>query len=130
MDKAEVKEKTIRYFHNGYNCAEAVVKSCLEELDIKDNTIEKTATVFGRGIAGFGGICGAATGGLLVIGVRYGKVLKGEDRSECYLKGKHFIDEFKNRLGEVDCFKLKQKGVPCDKCIETSINLLFDLDIL
>ena len=130
LKKEEVKEKALRYFMTGYNCAESIVKASLEKLNIKNREIEMIATPFGRGIAGFGDICGAASGALLVIGLLYGEVEKNKDRTKCYLLSKQFMDEFEKRISEVDCNKIKKKGIPCTRCIETSIDILFDLKVL
>ena len=125
-----MKKKALKYFHTGFNCSESIVKASLEKLGITNEDIEKIATPFGRGIAGFGDICGGASGPLLIIGLLYGKVEKGKDRTECYHLSKKFMDEFEKRIGEVDCNKIKEKGIPCSRCIETAIDILFDLKIL
>ncbi len=128
--KQTTKEKAIKYFYSGFNCAEAVIKASLEKWGIKNEEVERAGTVFGRGIGGFGDICGAATGALLIIGIKYGKVVPYENRTECYKKGHEFMKHFEKRLGETECKKLKAKAVPCIKCVGTAMEILEEMNVI
>ena len=68
------------YFRSGgYNCAESVLKTLMEELelDVPAQTL-KAASGFGGGIGGMGCTCGALTGGVMAIGLVYGRTEAGD----------------------------------------------------
>jgi len=67
-----LSEKAARYFKEGYNCSQSVLLTMAEHWKCKDELIPKIASPFGGGMARCGSACGALTGGLMVIGMKYG----------------------------------------------------------
>ena len=65
----------------GYNCAESVLKTLIEELEL-DVPMEtmKAASGFGGGIGGSGCACGALTGGVMAIGLVFGRTEAGDPK--------------------------------------------------
>ncbi len=61
-------------FSSGFNCAQAVALPFCEEYGADRATLLKVTAAFGGGYGGSGRTCGAVTGGLMVIGARYGSL--------------------------------------------------------
>ena len=96
IEKELVMEKAILYFTTGYNCAEAVILALQEALQEEENNIiPRIATPFGGGIGGRGSVCGALTGAIMAIGLKYGRMEPVED-----LKAVNLAFEIYNQFGE------------------------------
>lgn len=71
MNKDHLKE-AVELFKSGFNCSQSVLAAFCEEYGFPVETAFKIAAPFGGGIGGSGKTCGALTGGLMVIGLKYG----------------------------------------------------------
>ena len=73
LDKIRTTAET--YYRNGdFYCSEAVVKTLVDELQIEaPDDVIKLASGFPVGMGGMGCTCGALTGGILVLGLVYGR---------------------------------------------------------
>lgn len=65
-------EKVLALKEKGFNCCQAVFVPFATELGLSETQALMLASPFGGGIARTGSICGAVTGALMVIGLRYG----------------------------------------------------------
>lgn len=72
------KEKALNYFSQKFNCSQAVLSTFAEELGISEELALKIGTEFGGG-ARRGELCGAVSGALMVLGLKYGHFHKGND---------------------------------------------------
>ena len=73
-----------------------------------DETALKIACGFGAGMARKEEVCGAITGGILVLGLRHGRG-KNDDRSAMeltYLKTRELMDQFSRKHGTFICREL------------------------
>lgn len=70
-----VRKNAENYYRNGdFYCSEAIVKAVLEEYDYPmSDEIVKLASGFPVGVGGQGCICGAVSGGIMCIGMFYGR---------------------------------------------------------
>lgn len=71
----EIRATAEAYYRNGdFYCSEAVVKTLIDafQLDVPEDVI-KMASGFPVGMGGMGCTCGALTGGILVLGMIYGR---------------------------------------------------------
>ena len=59
-------------FLNGYNCCQAVFLACTDELGLDTETRAKIASSFGGGMGGMRQVCGAVSGMLMALGLKYG----------------------------------------------------------
>jgi C_GCAxxG_C_C family probable redox protein len=66
-----VGEKAVSRFLSGYNCAQSILLTMSEHRDGENVLIPRIATAFGGGIGRCGSICGALTGGVMAIGIKY-----------------------------------------------------------
>lgn len=95
-------------FSEGYNCAQSVFYSYCDALGFDRNTALKMACGFGAGMGRKGEVCGAVTGGILVIGAKYGRGER-DDRTATeltYQKTRELMDRFEKKHGTFICRKL------------------------
>jgi C_GCAxxG_C_C family probable redox protein len=95
-------------FRNGFTCSSAVFSSFSEELDLDPETAKKISCGFGAGISKTGNICGAVSGAIMVIGLKYGKTKQGDDAATDKTRAlvREFMQEFTERHGSVNCTEL------------------------
>jgi len=110
-ENPQISEKqlmAVETFKNRYNCSQSVLSVFAEELNLKKDTALKLASPFGSGIAYLQETCGAVTGALMAIGLKYGKGENGtdEDKLNAYKLSGHFLIEFKRLHGTVCCREL------------------------
>ena len=103
------------YIEEGYCCAEAVWLAFAESDAIDEDARDlgnKLSFAFCGG-TGAANLCGAAAGGVLVLGRRFGRV-PGEPRNEDLPKyTKALIDALEEKYGHTSCSDLKPKAEPC-----------------
>ena len=101
-------DEALATFMSGFTCSSAVFSTFSEEIGLDPDTAKKVACGFGAGISKTGNICGAVSGAILVIGLKYGKKNKGDDASTEKTRGlvREFIREFTVRHGSVNCTEL------------------------
>jgi C_GCAxxG_C_C family probable redox protein len=95
-------------FLSGYNWAQSVLYAFREESDLPEETALKIACGLGAGMGRKEEVCGAVTGGILVLGLRHGRGIN-DDRSAMvltYLKTRELMDEFAKKHGTFICRKL------------------------
>lgn len=100
--------QTLASFKEGFTCSSAVFSSFSEELGIDPETAKKISCGFGAGISKTGNICGAVSGAIMVIGLKYGKTEEGDDAATEKTRAlvRKFIQEFTERHGSVNCTEL------------------------
>ncbi|MEM3725469.1 MAG: C-GCAxxG-C-C family protein [Candidatus Bathyarchaeia archaeon] len=105
--KALLCEKAVKKFLEGYNCAQSVLSTMSEYWNIKSEFIPKIATPFGGGIGLHGSVCGALTGGVMAIGIKYGaNEPSSKQRLKAYELAGNVYKEFEKRHGSVLCREL------------------------
>ncbi|MFZ5631777.1 MAG: C-GCAxxG-C-C family protein [Bacillota bacterium] len=67
-------ELAVSSFQEGALCSQALFSTCAVKLGLDRETAMKIATPFGGGMARLGETCGAVTGALMVIGLKYGNM--------------------------------------------------------
>lgn len=138
------KEEAIIQFDNGFNCAQSVLLSFSDELNLEKDIALKLSCGFGGGMGRKQNVCGAISGGILVIGAKYGKSSSGNDKDEeiTFNKTRELIDSFVQIHGTHRCIELLQncdlsteegqkkreelnlRNKVCKKCISTVVNKL------
>jgi C_GCAxxG_C_C family probable redox protein len=92
-------------FLAGYNCAQAVLFSFCDDLGFDKDKALRLACGFGAGMARRQEVCGAVTGGILTIGLKYGRG-EGQDRAPTettYGKVRELMSRFESRHGTCLC---------------------------
>ncbi len=103
-------EAAMEKFSAGYNCAQSVLYAYGPELGLEGETALKMATGLGAGMARRGEVCGAVTGGILALGLKYGRGAR-QDRSateDAYQKTLELMARFEQRHGSCLCRVLLQ----------------------
>ncbi|MDP3564154.1 MAG: C-GCAxxG-C-C family protein [Methanoregula sp.] len=95
-------------FTNGFSCSQAVCLAFAEDFGIDRETALKLSCAFGGGMAHSGNICGAVTGALMVIGMKYGRNRLDDlaAKEKTYEITKAFMKEFLRRNHSLNCTDL------------------------
>ena len=92
-------------FHAGFNCAQAVFAAFAADLGLDADAALRIASPFGGGIGRTGQICGAASGGLMALGLRHG-FSRTDDKTakdRMYAQTRDFLARFQARQGAITC---------------------------
>ena len=81
VNPQERAEQAREYFTAGYNCAQAVFASFSKELGLDEKQALKIGGCFGSGMRK-GEVCGACTGALMALGLKYGQDEIGDVESK------------------------------------------------
>ncbi len=98
------RETALDLFRRGFSCSQAVFAALAGGRLDRDSAL-RIAQPFGGGIARRGGLCGAASGALMAIGLVHGRVRAEDDeaRETTYRLTREFLDRFAARFGTLDC---------------------------
>ena len=108
-----LSEKAVRRFREGFNCAQSVLLTMPEHWRGRSNLIPKIATAFGGGIGRCGSVCGALTGSIMAIGIRYGTNEPSlEKRLKAYELAQSVYKQFEEHCGSVLCRELIGYDLP------------------
>ncbi|MBR2401228.1 MAG: C_GCAxxG_C_C family protein [Lachnospiraceae bacterium] len=100
-------EKSLNYFKNGFNCSQALLATFAADFGLSEEMALKVATQFGGG-ARKGEMCGAVSGALMVLGLKYGHYHYGavEEKTNAYIIAEDFMNRFIEKNGTVVCREL------------------------
>ena len=95
-------------FMEGYNCAQSVLFSFCDGLGLDEDCALKLSCGFGGGMGRQGEICGAVSGGIIALGLKFGRG-KNDKRAETdltYSKIREFMHRFSAKHGSCLCREL------------------------
>jgi C_GCAxxG_C_C family probable redox protein len=133
------KEDYAAALYADYNCSQSVLTAFGEELGLDEDTTMKIAIAFGSGMARNQHICGALTGAMMVLGMKFG--IDDEDelqKEKVYRLTNVLMDEFKSIKGTLNCRellgfdmkteegkseikRLNLRKTICDKCVRDAV---------
>lgn len=138
-------EKALDLFSNNFNCSQSVFTAFAPDFGIDEELALKLSTSFGGG-ARNGEICGAVSGALMVIGLKYGHYQSdnSEQKSKAYAISVEFTKRFKEANKSIICRDLlgynltvpeemaciKEKGLfgdICPKMVKSAVQLLEEI---
>ncbi len=102
------KEETLKivrgYADRRFLCSECCLLALAKAQGVESPLVPRIATGFGAGIGRSGETCGAVTGAVLGLGIKYGrdKVEPIKDRRP-YWYATEFLKQFKEEHDELDC---------------------------
>ncbi len=97
-------EQAVKNFQDGFNCSQAVCAAFAERAGVERETALKVAAGFGGGIGRMGDMCGAVTGAIMALGLKYGFTAGSpEAKSEMYARVQTFTEKFKARHEALMC---------------------------
>jgi C_GCAxxG_C_C family probable redox protein len=106
VDIKALREKAEEYYRNGdFYCSEAIVKVIKDEFDLQiGDEIIAAASGFPLGIGGTGCCCGAVAGGVMAIGMIFGRTqAKDEKVSKAMELSKELIEIFNDNHNSICC---------------------------
>lgn len=120
-------DDALKYFDEKYHCSQAVFAAFSEEYGLSKELALKIGGCFGSGMRK-GEVCGACTGALMVLGLKYGK--NQIDDMESKIKSDEvcdkFLDEFKKENGSYLCNELLNCDISTQEGIKYALeNNLF-----
>ena len=139
-------EESVRRFTDGYSCAQALLSVYGPGLGLDEALALKIASPLGGGISRTDGPCGAATGGILVLGCAAGHAGPGDEEGQERIRRltQEFLLRYEQRKGSTMCtdilgHDLSRPGVPemvkeqelskepCPEAVRTAAELLEEL---
>jgi len=101
MSKAD---RASELFSNNFNCSQAVLTAFAADFGIDEELALKLGTQFGGG-ARNGEMCGAVSGALMVLGLKYGHYQADniEQKSRAYSIASEYTRRFKDKNGSIVC---------------------------
>jgi C_GCAxxG_C_C family probable redox protein len=126
MKKTDV---AVEKFLSGYNCAQSVLYSYCDDLGLDPDTALKLACGFGAGMGRNQEVCGAISGGIMVLGLKYGRGGKGDKAATelAYSKTRELMERFSREHGTCICRTLLDN---CDLKTAEGRKILKDNDFL
>ncbi len=139
------REKAADYFTRKFHCSQAVLAAFAEELGITEEQALKLGACFGSGMRK-GEVCGACSGALMALGLRYGQCYEYDmqSRQKANEVNDRFLEEFRQRNGSYLCNELlgcdirTEEGVTyarehhlftefCPKMVEEAVRLVEEI---
>jgi len=110
-------KKASDLFGKGFNCAQSVFAAFTKDYGLDEAQALKLACGLGGGMGCTARTCGAVTGAILVIGLKYGNCAVEDKNSKplTYRKVREFIEEFEKRRGSIECGKLVGIDISSEK---------------
>ncbi len=100
----EKQQKAIDQFFNGFNCCQAVASAFASKYNIPEEAVLRISSPFGGGMRKKE-VCGAVTGGLMALGMKYGQIRQDDKESKERINALtgEFMSEFAKRHGSYLC---------------------------
>jgi C_GCAxxG_C_C family probable redox protein len=96
----------IEMFDGGLSCAEVALVMGMRRMGRQSDLVPRIATGFGGGVSRTRSLCGAIAGGVIALGVAYGRDNKEDDRSVILAKVQGLMARFRDRFGSDNCHTL------------------------
>jgi C_GCAxxG_C_C family probable redox protein len=98
-------EKAKFRFENGYACSQSVLSTLGPELGLDEETAFKVASAFGGGMVRHGEVCGAVTGALMTLGLKFGSATEDEEEA-VRAASQELMRRFEEEKGSLLCREL------------------------
>ena len=106
LGKDEAIDRCTKHFNEGYNCCETVLLSFCELLGVESEVIPKIATPFGGGICKRKHMCGALSGAVMAIGLKYGRNTPQGKREPSSERTARLVEKFIEKYGSANCIEV------------------------
>ena len=116
-------DEAVQLFEDGYMCSQAVLAVFCEEFGLSRQQAFKISVSFGSGMRK-GEVCGACTGALMALGLKY-----GENRSKSDEMCVRFLDDFEKENGSYICRDLLGCDIRTEEGIKHAIDNNFFREI-
>lgn len=101
-------EMAVEQFRKGFNCAQSVFSSFINELDISDDIAFRITSGFGGGMGKLQNTCGAVTGAFMVLSCKLGEVDAPDPELKATINHtiQDFAQKFEKKFGSLNCRQL------------------------
>lgn len=101
-------EKAFSCFNKGYSCSQAILSTFGPKFGLEYNLAIRIAGGFGGGIARLGYTCGAVSGAIMVLGLKFSplKASDQKNKDKTYDMIRTFINKFNSIHGSTACREL------------------------
>jgi C_GCAxxG_C_C family probable redox protein len=101
-------DRAVALFEEGFSCSQFVLGAYSQMYDLNQRAALKVSSAFGGGMGHNDEVCGAVSGALMVIGLKYGRT-EADDREakeNTYALARKFANSFKSIYGSIRCTDL------------------------
>ncbi len=100
-------DQAVQTFSKGFNCSQSVFSTFCEDMGLNKAVALKISCGFGSGMRQ-GEVCGAVTGAIMALGLKYGHNTEGDRQSKekTYGAVEEFNRRFKDKCGSIVCREL------------------------
>ncbi|NVO11491.1 MAG: C_GCAxxG_C_C family protein [Bacteroidales bacterium] len=122
-------DESLSLFKSGNSCAQSILMPFGKEYFKNPEDSARLAAGFEAGIAFKGEVCGAVSGAVMAIGLKYGHSNPSEELSkeQLYKLTKEYLTTFESKCGSTVCNKLLNVDISTQEGIDHAIsNNLFD----
>jgi len=122
MDRIET---AVKLFEKGSNCAQSILLSYADSIDIDKELASRLGAGLGGGVGRKQYICGAVNAGALVLSMKYGNSSPDEKdkKKESYKQVEAFITKMEEELGDVNCSSLLEIDISSEQGIKKAKDL-------
>lgn len=101
-------EDAAALFQEGWSCSQAVCCAFAKDFGIDEKAALRLSCGLGGGMGHTGNTCGAVSGALMVIGMKYGRTTLDDlaSKEKTYEAAQRFMKEFRRRNNSVNCSEL------------------------
>jgi C_GCAxxG_C_C family probable redox protein len=135
MTRDDVEQQAYERISSGCNCAESVLQTAISHCGIpSDGTPMRIATCFGGGVGrSQDELCGALAGGIMALGLGYGRDVAGTPCDTAQDLAATFRNRFIERNGSSTCRELmagfgpQENWSACKRLVADTAGILHDL---
>lgn len=128
---SELSERAVQLHADGCNCCQSVLLAMNEAGRLSNEAGMRLGVCFGGGM-GRGDACGAVTGGLMALGLRYGPDTTADEAEKKRAKAlsSAFLQAFQERFSSIQCRELlKANGRRiCDTVIAGAVEIIESIE--
>ena len=114
LSREETVELAKSYAEKGLMCSEAVLLTICDFLGIENKSIPAIATGFGAGIGGYSSVCGALSGGIMGLGIRFGRSMPLPEETQSPRRVYWFAQELISKFSETHNSYICKELTGCD----------------
>jgi len=92
-------------FKQGFSCSQSLFSAFAPQFGLSSEIASRIASPFGGGIARQGDTCGAVTGALMALALKYGPGID-ETNNAIYQVSQEFLHRFKSKHAYIQCRQL------------------------
>ncbi|OGC41110.1 hypothetical protein A2Y85_07080 [candidate division WOR-3 bacterium RBG_13_43_14] len=112
-------KRALKFFDQGFNCSQSIFSAFAPAIGLTRVKALRIASAFGGGICRRGELCGAITGSIMAIGLKYGRGRANDEaaKEKTYRLAQKLMRWFERRYGTMLCGKLIKVDIRKNKKI-------------